>query len=527
MRKTISFLLCLVLMLGILAGCGKTPAETSGNDEDGKKLSIVATIFPAYDWVRQILGERADSIELTLLLDNGADLHSYQPTADDMVKISNCDMFVYVGGESDEWVEEALANATNKNMVAVNLMDVLGDSVKEEEIVEGMEHDHDHHHDHGESEAHSKEVSTFEDDQVQDRSLKDWAGEWQSAYPYVLDGSLDKGFAHKAESGKMTADEYKAYYATGYETELKTIAIDGDTNTITYTAADGRTCASPYKYVGYYIQDWSTGTRAAMYRFEALDKASGAPIFVEFNDHIIEPCQAEHFHFRSSDTGFDDIEDPESRWPTFFPAAWNAEDVLEAFIGHDHGDDDDHHHEDGEVEYDEHVWLSLKNAAVLCGEIVRRLSVLDADNQEIYAANGMAYIDRLNALDEQYQTALNAAKVTTVLFGDRFPFRYLADDYGLDYYAAFAGCSAETEASFETIVFLANKVDELGLNTVLTIESGDGKIARTIVENTAAKSARVLQMDSMQSTTAQNAAAGATYLDIMEKNLVVLKEALK
>ena len=525
MKKLISLFLCLVLMLGVLAGCGKTPAADDNKDTDGKKLSIVATIFPAYDWVRQILGERASDVDLTLLLDSGADLHSYQPTADDMVKISNCDMFVYVGGESDEWVKDALANATNKNMVAVNLMDVLGDSVKEEEIVEGMEHDHDH--DHEESEAHNKEVSTFEDDQVQDRSLKDWAGEWQSAYPYVLDGSLDKGFAHKAESGKMTAEEYKAYYATGYETELKTIAINGDTNTITFTDVNGKTCASPYKYVGYYIQDWSTGTRAAMYRFEAVNKASGAPAFIEFNDHIIEPCQAEHFHFRSSNTGFDDIEDPENRWPTFFPADWNAEDILEAFIGHDHSDDDDHHHEDGEVEYDEHVWLSLKNAAVLCAELANQLSKLDADHQEVYATNATAYIEKLSALDVKYQEAVEAAKVKTVLFGDRFPFRYLVDDYGLSYYAAFVGCSAETEASFETIIFLANKVDQLGLNAVLTIESGDGKIARTIIENTAAKSAQVLQMDSMQSTTAQDVANGATYLGAMEKNLDVLKEALK
>ena len=525
MKKLISLFLCLALMLGILAGCGKTPAADDNKDTDGKKLSIVATIFPAYDWVRQILGERASDVDLTLLLDSGADLHSYQPTADDMVKISNCDMFVYVGGESDEWVKDALANATYKNMVAVNLMDVLGDSVKEEEIVEGMEHDHDH--DHEESEAHNKEVSTFEDDQVQDRSLKDWAGEWQSAYPYVLDGSLDKGFAHKAESGKMTAEEYKAYYATGYETELKTIAINGDTNTITFTDVNGKTCASPYKYVGYYIQDWSTGTRAAMYRFEAVNKASGAPAFIEFNDHIIEPCQAEHFHFRSSNTGFDDIEDPENRWPTFFPADWNAEDILEAFIGHDHSDDDDHHHEDGEVEYDEHVWLSLKNAAVLCAELANQLSKLDADHQEVYATNATAYIEKISALDVKYQEAVEAAKVKTVLFGDRFPFRYLVDDYGLSYYAAFVGCSAETEASFETIIFLANKVDQLGLNAVLTIESGDGKIARTIIENTAAKSAQVLQMDSMQSTTAQDVADGATYLGAMEKNLDALKEALK
>ena len=144
-----------------------------------------------------------------------------------------------------------------------------------------------------------------------------------------------------------------------------------------------------------------------------------------------------------------------------------------------------------------------------------------------YQANCAAYSKKLAALDGQYKNVIAKAPVKAVLFGDRFPFRYLADDYGLKYYAAFKGCSAETEASFETIVFLANKVDELGLNTVLTIESGDGKIARTIIENTAAKSAQVLQMDSMQSTTAQNVADGATYLSIMEKNLDVLKEALK
>lgn len=412
MKKLISLFLCLVLMLGVLAGCGKTPAADDNKDTDGKKLSIVATIFPAYDWVRQILGERASDVDLTLLLDSGADLHSYQPTADDMVKISNCDMFVYVGGESDEWVKDALANATNKNMVAVNLMDVLGDSVKEEEIVEGMEHDHDH--DHEESEAHSKEVSTFEDDQVQDRSLKDWAGEWQSAYPYVLDGSLDKGFAHKAESGKMTAEEYKAYYATGYETELKTIAINGDTNTITFTDVNGKTCASPYKYVGYYIQDWSTGTRAAMYRFEAVNKASGAPAFIEFNDHIIEPCQAEHFHFRSSNTGFDDIEDPENRWPTFFPADWNAEDILEAFIGHDHSDDDDHHHEDGEVEYDEHEQIdNITNDILLGAEklFAERGQIMDKD-QALWAKLWDNANDEQKKLDD-YSAIIKASTALT------------------------------------------------------------------------------------------------------------------
>ena len=323
MQKRISFCLCLSLLLGLLSGCGSTPAANAD------QLSVVTTIFPEYDWVRQILGDEADGVDLTMLLDNGVDLHSYQPTADDMVKISTCDLFIYVGGESDEWVEDALAEAVNQDMVVIDLLDVLGDAVKEEEVVEGMQDENE----------------------------------------------------------------------------------EGD------------------------------------------------------------------------------------------------------------GDEE-------EAEYDEHVWLSLRNAAVLCEEIAAQLGRLDAANADAYATNAAAYIEKLSALDRQYAAAVDAAPRKALLFGDRFPFRYLTDDYGLDYYAAFVGCSAETEASFETVVFLANKVDELGLNTVLTIESSDGKLARTIIENTAAASARILQMDSMQSATARDVTSGATYLGAMENNLKVLKEAL-
>ena len=168
MKKITALLLALLMLVGALAGCGK---QNDTNKTD--KLSIVTTIFPEYDWVREILGDKADNAEVTMLLDNGVDLHSYQPTADDIVKISDCDLFIYVGGESDGWVDDALKNATNKNMKVINLLDVLGDSVKTEEVVEGMqETEHDHDHDH------SKEVSTFEDDEVQDRSLSDWAGDF-------------------------------------------------------------------------------------------------------------------------------------------------------------------------------------------------------------------------------------------------------------------------------------------------------------------------------------------------------------
>ena len=336
MKKITALLLALFMLVAALAGCGK---QNDTNQTD--KLSIVTTIFPEYDWVREILGEKADNAEITMLLDNGVDLHSYQPTADDIVKISDCDLFIYVGGESDEWVEDALRNAANRNMKVINLLEVLGDSVKTEEIVEGMQE-----------------------------------------------------------------EEY------------------------------------------------------------------------------------EH------------------------------EDAEE----HEHEDAEEHEHEE---EADEHVWLSLKNAKMLVRVISKALQELDPDSKDIYAANADAYVKKLSALDAEYQTAVDAASNKTILFGDRFPFRYLVDDYGLRYYAAFVGCSAETEAGFETISFLAKRVDEWKLPCGLTIEGAQHKIAETIVRNTTAKNQRVLTMDSMQSTTSKDVKNGTTYLSVMEKNLSVLKEALR
>ena len=328
MKKITALLLALFMLVGALAGCGK---QNDTNQTD--KLSIVTTIFPEYDWVREILGDKADNAEITMLLDNGVDLHSYQPTADDIVKISDCDLFIYVGGESDEWVEDALRNAANRNMKVINLLEVLGDSVKTEEIVEGMQEEE-----------------------------------------------------------------------------------------------------------------------------------------------------------------------------------------------HEHEDAEEHEHEE---EADEHVWLSLKNAKMLVRVISKALQELDPNNKDIYAANADAYVKKLSALDAEYQAAVDAASNKTILFGDRFPFRYLVDDYGLHYYAAFVGCSAETEAGFETISFLAKRVDEWKLPCVLTIEGAQHKIAETIVRNTTAKNQRVLTMDSMQSTTSKDVKNGTTYLSVMEKNLSVLKEVLR
>ena len=314
------------------------------------KTKIVTTIFPEYDWVKEIAGDKAKDSEITMLLGNGVDLHSYQPSIQDIAKISTADIFIYVGGESDDWVEDDLKNAQNKNMKVINLMEVLGDKVKEEEIIEGMqaeEEEDEHHHN-------------------------------------------DEDHDHEAE---------------------------------------------------------------------------------------------EHHH---------------------------------------------HHHDDEEeLEYDEHVWLSVRNAKLLCGEICNALCEKDAKNAAAYKANYAAYAAKLDKLDSDFAAAVKNGKTNTLLFGDRFPFRYFVDDYDLKYYAAFVGCSAETEASFETIVFLAGKVDELKLNNVCQIESGNGKIARTIIQSSKNKNAKVLTFDSLQSTTSKDVKKGATYLSLMQKNLEVLKEALK
>ena len=341
MKKTVSCMLVFV-MLFVFAFAGVTCAEE-------KKISVVTTIFPVFDWVREVVGDN-DDVEIAMLLDNGVDLHSYQPAAADIMKVATCDLFVYVGGESDEWVGDALAQSVNPDMKAVNLVEAMGDDIKMEEVVEGMEHEHGHDEDESEHE-----------------------------------------------------DEH-----------------DGD--------------------------------------------------------------------------------------------------------AHDHGEDEhDHAHEE---EADEHVWLSLRNAQKLVGVIADALAEVDPANAAPYQENAAAYVGRLSDLDAQYAAVREAADFDTVLFGDRFPFRYLVDDYGLNYYAAFSGCSAESEASFETVVFLAGKVDELGLTTVLTLEGDNHRIAETIVANTRAKDAKVLSLDSLQATTGEDVKNGVTYLGAMEANLEVLKRAL-
>lgn len=326
MKKWITGALAILLgMVSIgIPFSGVHEAEAKTTDD---KLKIVTTIFPEYEWTRAVLGEGESEAELTMLLDNGTDLHSFQPAVKDIMEVSSCDLLIYVGGESDEWIEDALKSAQNKDMKTINLMEVLGDTIKEEETVEGMQ-------------------------------------------------------------------------------------------------------------------------------------------------------------------------------------------------------GDEHGHEHEEKEYDEHVWTSLRNASVICDAITETLKEMDPDNKEIYQKNADAYENKLSALDKEYQKTVEGSKQDTLIFADRFPFRYLVDDYGLKYYAAFSGCSAESEASFKTVTFLADKVDELGVNSVLTIEKSDGRIAQTVIENTKTKNQSIHELNSMQSITSEEIKNGVTYLSVMEDNLKVLQEVL-
>lgn len=315
-----------IISMSVFTGCKPHNNKTSGNE----KINVVCTIYPAYDWVRSIIGNQNDKIYLSMLVKNGVDLHSFQPSAQDIIQISTCDLFVYVGGESDKWVKDALASATNKNMKVLNLMEILGENVKEE----------------------------------------------------VPEGAMEE----------------------------------------------------------------------------------------------------------------------------------------------EHEDEDEHHHD--EVEYDEHIWLSLRNASICCQAITDSLIQIYPAAEQTFTENLRKYQGELTLLDKQFSSAVQKANLRTFVFCDRFPFRYFMDDYDLKYYAAFTGCSAETEASFETVAFLANKINELGIKYVYTIETSDDKLPNTVIRNAHNYDCEIIRIDSMQSTTLRSAIGGKTYINTMQKNMEQLEKGL-
>ncbi len=523
-KKLITAMVSIAMAAVSFTGCSSENKISSNTYDavEGIKTSsassnaynVVCTIFPAYDWVKEIVGDNSSNIEMTYLLDSGVDLHNYQPTTDDILKISSCDLFVYVGGESDEWVEDALESVQNKDMKVINLMDILGDSAKVEELKEGMQ-ESEHEHEHAE----------INEDDIKDRELTDFSGSWQSLYPFLASGDLDKYVKKHAEENDEPEDEVREELEGKWNCDLIEISVDD--NKMNFTYNDGSKKSGEYKYAGYSpVLSDDGDIHAVIYQFEAV--SGDSPKYVMFNDHGYEPANAEHFHIYYGDNvDFKTTKDNFVYNPFFIPAGLSGEEAAEILDGHGkEKHDHDHEHEDGE-EYDEHVWLSVKNAKVLCAEIEKNLAIIDSANASDYKANLDSYISKLSDLDNNFQKLVDNSSVKTLVFGDRFPFRYFVDDYGLDYFAAFIGCSAESEASFETIKFLSDKIKEFDCDTVFTLENSNKDIANSIITNSGKKDVKIAELNSLQSVSKGDVNNGVSYISLMQKNYDVLAGVMK
>lgn len=171
----------------------------------------------------------------------------------------------------------------------------------------------------------------FKDDQIKDRTLADWKGEWTSVYPLLVDGSLDEVMKHKAEDGKMTAEEYKKYYETGYKTDVEKIKIDG--NNITFTK-NGKDVTAEYKYDGYKVLQYKKGNRGVRFLFSQKNKVEGAPMNIQFSDHNIYPTEAAHFHLFFGDKSHEELLKELENWPTYYPTSYSKEDIVKDMLNH-------------------------------------------------------------------------------------------------------------------------------------------------------------------------------------------------
>lgn len=310
----------------VLILCGCSPAD---NGTEG--MTILTADFAEYDWVREILGDNPSGIRLERLNESGQDMHSYQPSVKDMVKISDCSLLIYAGGESEFWIDEAAESSDKSPESILSLMKVLAHDPELSERYEGTAGVHDHEH--------------------------------------------------------------------------------------------------------------------------------------------------------------------------------------------------EHHHE----EYDEHMWLSLKAAPVFIEKITEAICALDPVNSTYYEKNSRNYREKIKDLDGEYEKVAEAAREkgdAFILVADRFPFVYLTEDYRLSHMAAFPGCSAETEASFATILDLSDAIDNHRPGGVLVLKKSDTALAQTVIKNSSLKELPVLRLDDMQSVTADDVEAGCSFLSVMAENLTALETAL-
>ena len=396
-----------ILMLSsifILSGCN--PTEKIENTNEDQKYSIVTSSFYEYDIVREIVGDSNDNIKVSLLTDTGVDLHSYVPSSKDIVFINQSDLFIYNGGHSHYWVKDAIVEPVNPNFQSINIIESLGDSVKQEQNVEGMQ-EHNHHECNHEDHDH-------------------------------------KDHDHEEHEHDHEEHDHEEHVHEDHEEH------DHDHENCDHESHDH-------------------------------EKHDHEEHVHEEHDHNHENCDHE---------------------------------------SHDH-EKHDHVHED------EHVWLSIDNAIFITETIAEKIKTIDKENAKLYEENAKQFVKELDKLDAEYEDVVNNSNKDTLIFTDRFPFLYLMDEYDIKYYAAFQGCSSETEATFETISFLAKKVDELGTSSLIVLEKGLVDLATTVNDSTKEKNSKILSLNSMQAVSQDDIDNGASYLDYMRENLKVIEQALK
>ncbi len=392
-----------LLLTACSADVGNESSESNQSNNQTEKNSVVVSSFVEYDWLMQVLGDNKANFDVTLLMDTGVDMHSYEPSVEDISTISTADLFIYNGGVSYAWVDDVIGQAMNEDLKTVNLMETLGDAVLPEVAVEGMQIDEAHDHEENHVESEEEHDHDHEEDHAESEEVHD----------------------HDHDEDHAESEE------------------------------------------------------------------------VHDHDHEEDHAESEEVHDHD-----------------------HEEDHAESEEVHDHDHDDEHGHDD------EHIWLSLNNAMKLCNELGDIVAELDPENADEYKSNTDAYISTLQDLDQQYETAIAEAERDTLIFADRFPFIYMMEDYDVNYYAAFQGCSAETEASFETITFLSGKVDELDANSLLIIDNGLIDLANTINNNSEDKDSEILVLNSIQSVSQEDIDAGASYYQFMVDNLEIIKQAL-
>ena len=323
MKKYISILLAAVLVLACLSACGTS--DKPADADNSEKLSVVTTIFPQYDFTRQIVGDKAD---VTMLLKPGAESHSYEPTPQDIKTIQNCDLFIYTGGENDVWVDDILNSMGDQRPDTLRLIDCV--PTVNEEIVEGMEHEHDH--DHGE----------IVESEIKDRPLSDFAGDFQSVLPYFEDGTLDEYITEEAEENEKSFDEMKQEFLEKRKSDYNTLSIEG--NSVSFHTPSG-TVSAEYEYQGFQtVKDDDGDITSVWYTFQAKTPDSGAPVYLAFNDHGTGAGSHEeeheeheeeiaHFHLRYGNESVEALMDVENWAPTFYAADATADEIKEATGG--------------------------------------------------------------------------------------------------------------------------------------------------------------------------------------------------